>query len=44
MAASDMISAFAHYDGHGFRGNPAVLEHLLGHEPLDFAGVADREL
>lgn len=44
MAAADMISTFAHYDGHGFRDNPTVLRYLLGRAPLDFAGVAGREL
>ncbi|WP_063047027.1 SDR family oxidoreductase [Nocardia pseudovaccinii] len=44
MAAADMISTFAHYDAHGFRGNPAVFQYLLGRAPNGFAQVVDREL
>ncbi|MEH0421486.1 NmrA family NAD(P)-binding protein [Streptomyces sp. B21-083] len=44
LSAADMISTFAHYDAHGFRGNPAVLRFLLGRAPLDVAGVVEREL
>lgn len=44
MAAADMISTFAHYDAHGFLGNSAVLQFLLGRPPTGFAQVADREL
>ena len=43
MAAADMISTFAHYDQHGYLGNPRVLEMLLG-RPTTFAEVAAREL
>jgi len=44
MAAADMISTFAHYDEHGFRGNVNVLTHLLGRAPATFEQVVAREL
>lgn len=44
LAAADMISTFAYYDGHGFPGNPRVLELLLGGPATPFAAVAAREL
>ncbi|WP_369029612.1 MULTISPECIES: SDR family oxidoreductase [Streptomyces] len=44
MAAADMISTFAHYDQHGYLGNPRVLEMLLGRPATTFAEVAAREL
>ncbi|MER5436262.1 NAD(P)H-binding protein [Streptomyces sp. NPDC002588] len=44
MAAADMISTFAYYDQYGFRGNPRVLEMLLGRPAATFAEVARREL
>jgi NAD(P)H dehydrogenase (quinone) len=42
LMAADMISTFAHYDGHGFLGNSRVLASLLGREPATFADVACR--
>jgi len=44
MVTADMISTFAHYDRHGFRGNPRVFELLLGRPPANFIEVARREL
>ncbi|GAB2967972.1 NmrA family NAD(P)-binding protein [Amycolatopsis acidiphila] len=44
MAGADMISTFAHYDTHGFPGNPRVLTLLLGREPATFDQVAARDL
>ena len=44
MAAADMISTFAHYDQHGYLGNPRVLDMLLGRPATPFAEVAAREL
>ncbi|WP_319457006.1 MULTISPECIES: SDR family oxidoreductase [unclassified Mycobacterium] len=42
-AAADMISTFAHYDRHGFCGNPFVLTQLLGRAPAAFDDVAARQ-
>ncbi|WP_416979654.1 SDR family oxidoreductase [Streptomyces sp. T028] len=44
LSAADMISTFAHYDQHGYRGNPRVLGMLLGRPPATFAEVVRREL
>ena len=43
QAAADMISTFAHYDLHGFRGNTFVLTQLLGRAPRTFGEVIARE-
>ena len=43
VAAADMISTYAHYDRHGFRGNPFVLTQLLGRPPATIDDVAARE-
>lgn len=42
-AAADMISTFAHYDQHGFRGNSLALAQLLGRTPASFADVVERQ-
>lgn len=42
-AAADMISTYAHYDRHGFRGNPFVLTQLLGRPPSAIEDVIARE-
>ncbi|OSC28485.1 hypothetical protein B8W69_11845 [Mycobacterium vulneris] len=42
-AAADMISTYAHYDRHGFRGNPFVLTQLLGRPPATIEDVVARE-
>ncbi|MFI9536936.1 SDR family oxidoreductase [Nocardia fusca] len=44
QSAADMISTFAHYDQHGFRGNSFILAQLLGRSPTTFAEVAERRL
>lgn len=44
IVTADMISTFAHYDRHGFHGNPRVFELLLGRPPANFTEVARREL
>jgi NAD(P)H dehydrogenase (quinone) len=41
-AAADMISTYAHYDQHGFRGNSLVLTQLLGRAPAPFQDVVAR--
>lgn len=42
-AAADMISTYAHYDRHGFHGNPFVLSQLLGRPPTTIEGVIARQ-
>ena len=39
---AQMIAMNAHYDAHGFRGNPRVLRWLLGREPARFADYVQR--
>ena len=41
-AVADMISTYAHYDRHGFRGNTFVLTQLLGRSPRTFDDVVRR--
>jgi hypothetical protein len=36
------VAMNAHYDAHGFRGNPLVLRTLLGREPTRFRAYAER--
>jgi NAD(P)H dehydrogenase (quinone) len=43
-AAADMISTYAHYDRHGFRGNPFVLTQLLSRPAASFEDVVARHL
>lgn len=42
-SAADMISTYAHYDQHGFRGNPWALTQLLDRAPASFAAVVARQ-
>jgi uncharacterized protein YbjT (DUF2867 family) len=41
--AADMMSTYAHYHRHGFRGNPFVLTQLLGRSPRSIEEVIARE-
>lgn len=41
-SAADMISTYAHYDQHGFRGNAWILTQLLGRTPASFTDVVAR--
>jgi len=41
-AVADLISTYAHYDRHGFRGNTFVLTQLLGRSPRTFDDVVGR--
>lgn len=39
---AQMVAMNAHYDRHGFRGNPNVLRMLLGREPTTFRAYVER--
>lgn len=42
-AIADLISTFAHYHQHGFRGNSFVFTQLLGRNPATFDEIVARE-